>query len=146
MSATRQAVRQLIAELRCDIILPLKYGDFFDQQGEIPARSGDNRRHPRFYFRTKVGINLFNLTCDRPEQFEQATYIKDLSRSGLAFVHNSRLEPGEIVRLLLPNGTIRNVSVLRSKQVSFDCFEVAGEFIKDASIRPNAAVRNGTPS
>ena len=140
MSAPRHAVRQFIAELRCDVTLPLKYGDFFDQSGRIPSRSSDNRRYPRFYFRTMAGINFTDVTCSRAEQFEQATYIKDLSRSGLAFLHNWRLEPGMIVRFLLPNGIIRNVAVLRSKQVNYECFEIAGEFVKETTLQAKPAV------
>src|SRR5690349_9767887 len=121
MSVHIAQIRAFIAALRCDLVVPLSFGDYFECSGPVPSGSQDNRRYPRYYFRTKAGINLQPLRPTRFDEFECATYIKDLSRSGLAFLHEHSLPAGEIVNFLLPNGTIRGVAVLRCKRISESC-------------------------
>jgi hypothetical protein len=130
MSPQNAHIRDFIAGLRCDLIVPLRFGDYFEYSGPVPAGKQDQRRFPRYYFRTKAGVCFLPLKGTRYDQFQRATYIKDLSRSGLAFLHDEPLDAGEIVNFLLPNGTIRGVSVMRCKRVSLRCYEIAGDFVK----------------
>jgi hypothetical protein len=132
MSAHIAQIRNFIAALRCDLIVPLRFGDYFEYSGPVPSSRADNRRFPRYYFRTKAGLSVLPLQPTRFDQFQQATYIKDLSRSGRAFLHREALSAGEVVNFLLPNGSIRAVSVSRCKRISERCFEIAGDFVKQA--------------
>jgi hypothetical protein len=123
-------VRSFIASLPCEVSVPEDWTDYFSRTGPVPSGHGEQRRHPRFYFRTQIGFNDSGAPYERPVQFSRAVIVKDLSRSGLAFLHSAALESGRRVQVLLPDGTIRGLEVLRSVQVNPTCWSVGAEFLQ----------------
>ena len=130
-----------IARLTCNIELPLTWTDFFQESGLVRAELPEKRRHLRWKNRTTAGL-FYQQTyaaLPRPEQWHPI-YLKDLSRSGVAFIHYEQLFPLERLRIcflddmsvrLLPKDKemIRDVEVAHCRFVQPNCFEVGVRFI-----------------
>jgi hypothetical protein len=124
--------RSLIAALPCEVNVPEDWSDYFSRTGPVPSGPGEQRRHPRFYFRTQVGFNDSGTIYDRPVQFSQAVVVKDVSRSGMAFLHRTPIDSGKRVQVLLPDGSIRGLEIQRCEQVNADCWSIGAEFVQKA--------------
>lgn len=128
MSVQRDPV-QVIAALPGKVALPPQWSGFFDKRGAVPIQPDDQRRYPRFYFRTVAGLtyvpSLPNLA--RPTE-SQRVLVKDISRGSAAFLHSEQLFPRELVKLLLIDGVERLLEVTRCRRIQADCFEVGAKF------------------
>lgn len=135
----RLRLADAITKLQCEIELPESWNDFFDFSGMACSSAFDNRRAARWKNRALAGL-LYRTTfpvLSRPEGW-YPIYIKDLSRSGTAFVHSEQLYPLERMRILviddrssrlLRNNCLRTVEVVWCKRVQGKCFEVGSRFV-----------------
>jgi hypothetical protein len=117
---------QLIAELPCEVVLPERWADFFSRSGPVPAQAHDARRFPRFYLRTAAALNYRSTLPGLPRaDAAYRVYLKDISRTSIAFVHSEQLFPRERMELLFADGTRWHVTVVRCQKRQNRCFEVA---------------------
>lgn len=117
---------ELIALLPCEVELPENWSDYFSRSGPAPARGEDVRRFPRFYLRTGAALSYRTTlpSMHRPD-VAYRVYLKDISRSSVAFVHSEQLFPCERMEMLLADGTHWFVTVVRCQKRHNRCYEVA---------------------
>ncbi len=116
----------LIAALPCTIELPDNWTDYFTRSGPMPIEPKDERRHPRFYLRSAAALGYRStLPCLTRPAGSHRIYLKDISRSSIAFVHSEQLFPREIFDVLLADGTQLFVAIVRCVKRHERCYEVA---------------------
>jgi hypothetical protein len=117
---------ELIGALPCTIELPDNWPDYFNRSGPMPTEPSDERRFPRFYLRCAAALN-YRTTLPRLTRAPGAhrVYLKDISRSSVAFVHSEQLFPRESFEMLLVDGTHWFVTVVRCVKRHERCYEVA---------------------
>jgi len=123
-------IAEAVSQLKCEIDLPSAWKDYFDRRGQLPTCMGDKRRFPRSYFRGTAALHCRQSfpALPRPDLWYKV-YTKDVSRSGVSFLHGEQLFPGEQMTLVLPDGRSRHVEVVRCHRVQQRCFEIGATFI-----------------
>lgn len=81
----------------------------------MPGRFNERRAHPRFYLRCKAVLRLDDQT--------HGIYMKDISRSGVGFLHDSQLMPKQRCAILLPNGSWLQLKLVRCRRLAPNCYE-----------------------
>ncbi len=117
---------ELIVLLPCEVELPENMADFFTRTGPVPAHPEDARRFPRFYLRTAAALR-YRTTLPAMQRPEVAyrVYLKDISRSSVAFLHSEQLFPRECMEMLLADHTHWFVTVVRCQKRQERCYEIA---------------------
>ena len=108
-------------ELGCRVNLGEDAVEFFRYSGPLPTQFSDRRRHRRVHFRNRAILEYGG------SRF--AVYTKDLSRSGIAFLHAEQLYPGDQLRLILARGPVVPLVVRRCLRVRERCYECGGEIL-----------------
>lgn len=135
----RLRLADAIARQQCEVELPESWNDFFEISGMAGSSAADKRRAARWKNRVVAGL-LYRTTfpvLPRSDEWHPI-YIKDLSRTGMAFVHSEQLYPLERLRILviddrssrlLQNDCLRTVEISWCKRVKDKCFAVGSRFI-----------------
>ena len=96
----------------------------------------EKRRHKRHLYMVEAHVRYvkrFNLAGNCPNEF--TVYTKDLSRSGLSFLHEHEMYVGEIawVEVKIKANFRRTflVRIARCRRAGLKVFSVAGEFVND---------------
>lgn len=123
-------VRQLISNLPCRVRLPENPEVFFARRGPLVSRYDDQRRFPRFFLRTEAALVVRAClpACPRSGDVYRI-YVKDISRSSVAFLYHEQLFPRERADLLLSDGKLRPLQIVRCRRLQEECYEVVGHFI-----------------
>ena len=58
-------------------------------------------------------------------------YVLDFSRNGLRLLHDQLLFPRERFRVLMPNGTLARIEVVRGIRVQAQCYEIGVRFVAE---------------
>jgi hypothetical protein len=117
---------ELIAALPCEIDLPQNWADYFMRTGPLPRVQDDARRYPRFYLRTAAALSYRSTLPALPRSTKtERVYLKDISRSSVAFLHSKQLFPRERLEMLLADETHWFVSVVRCQRRQERCYEIA---------------------
>jgi len=129
------ALNEVTDRLPCRVALPEEWVDFFDQSGPLPSGPTDVRKRPRYYYRETMAIRyrqtfptLYRNSC------WYTVYTRDLSRSGLSFLHFEQLFPGERFVALLPGDKEAAIEVMRCQRVQDFCFIVGARFVANATM------------
>lgn len=88
------------------------------------------RRFVRAAFHRRVVLELQQTFPSVPR--EERNYViltRDLSRSGIGFLHAEQLYPGERVRLWLPTGPVAT-EVTRCRRHDARCYEIGVRFAR----------------
>ena len=136
----RLQLADAVTKLECEIKLPEALRDFFKSSGLMQSSVSDNRRAARWQNRVRAGL-LYRTTFPVLPRSEgwHPIFIKDVSRSGAAFIHSEQLYPLERIRILmiddrssrlLRNECLRTIEVVRCKRVENNCFEIGSCFVK----------------
>lgn len=90
----------------------------------------DSRRHARSKVQAKATLVLepTYATAGREMQ-SQEVYLRDLSRSGMRFVHGALLFPGEFAQLTLPTGTSYRLEVVWCRRIAPGIFMSGSQFV-----------------
>lgn len=135
----RLQLADAVTKLRCEIKLPESLRDFFKVSGLTQSTVSDKRRSARWKNRVVAGL-LYRTTfpvLPRNEEWHPI-YIKDVSRSGAAFLHGEQLYPLERVRILmiddrssrlLQNECLQTMKVIWCKRIEGNCFEIGAAFV-----------------
>ena len=105
-----------------------------DEQDRGQATGIEKRRHTRHLYMVEAHITCvkrFSQVGDRPAEF--VVYTKDLSRSGLSFLHEHEMYAGEVIEvgIKLRGGQSRTylVRIARCRRAGLKVFNIAGVFI-----------------
>jgi hypothetical protein len=105
-----------------------------DEEKDQPlGRDANKRRHARHLYMIEVRVKYvkrFERMSDSPDDF--VTITKDLSRSGISFVHEHQMCAGEIVKVELVVQGVRKtllVKIIRCRRAGLRIFDIAGEFV-----------------
>lgn len=104
-----------------------------DEQDRPSGPGAEKRRHERHLFMVKADIKYvksFGQHGSRPNEF--TVFTKDLSRSGLSFLHEHEMYVGEIIQVEVTVETTTRallVRVTRCRRAGLKVFDIAGEFI-----------------
>ena len=93
--------------------------EFFNKNG--PKREDDSRTHQRYYLRCK-GI----LRCNGNNH---AIFLKDISRSGMAFISPVQLFPRDHVQIWTENQRTYELEVIRCRRLQKQCYECGSIYI-----------------
>jgi hypothetical protein len=104
--------------------------EFFAKAGPLPMHWDDVRRHPRFYFRSRVQAVVHPLKND-PSAVPVTCMLltRDLSRGGLNLLHTQQLFPGQVVEFALADGVLRTVKIAWCRKVANRCYSAGAQFI-----------------
>lgn len=97
------------------------------------GRGSEKRRHDRHLYMIEATVRYikrFEQVGNAEDEFVVIT--KDLSRSGVSFIHQDQMFAGEIVNVeLTVGGTPKRfiVKVIRCRRAGLKVFDIAGEFI-----------------
>lgn len=136
----RLQLADAVTKLDCEIKLPEALHDFFKCSGLTQSSIADNRRSARWQNRVVAGLLYRTMfpVLPRSEGWHPI-YIKDVSRSGAAFMHSEQLYPLERMRILmiddrssrlLRNECLRTIEVIRCRRVESNCFEIGSCFVE----------------
>ena len=107
-----------------------------DEQERGTSPGMEKRRHTRHLYMVEAHIQYvkrFNQASNAPDEF--TVYTKDLSRSGLSFLHEHEMYVGEVatVEVKLKTNMRKTflVKVARCRRAGLKVFNIAAEFIND---------------
>jgi len=151
-----ELARKLAEKFDCKIKLPESWADYFNETGMLTGGPGDRRQFPRLRFRAPAVLEYAQtipIVPRKPAQY--LVYLKDLSRSGVAFMHHEQLYPREQMRLMMPPGkvvTIRGrkdgiVEIARCTRIQDFCFMVGAHFVEQKrDVQPTGSSKQGFPN
>jgi hypothetical protein len=122
-------LKELLSTCACRLLISDAAHRLLKGQGTCSASLADLRRFPRFAMQGWGALEYqptFPRLTRAPEL--HAVLLVNLSRGGLAILHSEQLFPHEQMRVTLPDGTSRTVSVTRCQWLGPSCFMIGGEF------------------
>ncbi|MDA8744964.1 hypothetical protein N9N28_10065 [Rubripirellula amarantea] len=129
---------EMIQSVGWTIELPVEWKSFFDERGEVPSYSEDDRHNMRLKIRTH-GLMWFEETlpfCPRTTD-PVGVYTRDFSRTGTGFLSSVELYPEETVRVALPTFWVQ-LKVVRVRRITSKCFEIGASLMKQHDPSPQA--------
>ncbi len=130
VAPTNNAFDEAFAQLECRISIPREWLEEFERGGALPTATEEQRRFPRFHFRSRA-ILLYRQTLPALPR-DAGRYVvltKNVSRQGICFLHEEQLFPCERMTLWLPSGSQAEVEVVRCMRVNERCYDVGVRFM-----------------
>ena len=108
------------------VVLPESLQHFFAERGYLATTSQEERTHARLNVRSIAHIHF----PDRPaalhvtplNETRGSILVKDLSKTGVAFLYHQQVFPGESFEVFL-NGRILYVTAVRCRRLGYRCYE-----------------------
>ena len=120
----RRRLNELFLSCPFEATIPDQWRDVLTRQGVISPVPNDQRRFVRYHFCTRA---ILELAQTHPAMARQHSFhhvlTRDLSRTGIAFLHREQLYPGEQVVLWLPRGKQR-FTVIRCQRHNQRSYEI----------------------
>ncbi len=124
-----------IKQLPCSVGLPAAWEDNFELQGLAPSLPGCKRRFSRVRCRGKtslVAMEHRQTFPSLPRAHEwHAVYITDIARGGIGLLHGEPLYPKERLRVVLLDGSLRLIEIVRCERVDKHCFNIGARFVEE---------------
>jgi hypothetical protein len=122
-----------INQLPCSAVLPAAWEDGIELRGTAPSFPGCKRRFPRVRCRgerIRVAVELRQTLpgLPRPRAWV-AVYLTDIGRGGVGLLHGEPLYPKELLQILLANGTVRTIEIIRCSRHDKHCFSIGARFV-----------------
>lgn len=126
-----QKMKLLLDRLRCRIRLPEQFADLEHRRGVLPAEAIDMRRSARVYCPGKLIIETFATLPAVPRNHQYVVgYSVDISESGIRFLHDTELYPGERVTLWTSAQRV-TCTVVRCRRLNEMCYEIGASLIDE---------------
>ncbi|MFA8017111.1 PilZ domain-containing protein [Bremerella cremea] len=126
-----QKMKLLLDRLRCRIQLPVQFADLEHRRGVLPSQSNDMRRAARVYCPGKLLIESFASLPSVPRNHQYVVgYSVDISSTGIRFLHDTELYPGEQVTLWTSAQRL-TCTVIRCRRLNKSCYEVGASFVDE---------------
>ena len=124
----------VIDALPCNVELPEKLKETFEQRGPTPTKPNDQRRYVRVRCRSlghRAGVQrLSTYAALETDEGWEAGYLADFSKDGVQFIHSQQIYPGENLRIFLLTGNILSIEAVRCRRLGKNCFSVGAKIIK----------------
>ncbi len=109
--------------------------DNFDLQGVAPSLPGCKRRFPRRRCRGTTSL----VALEHRQTFPAlprahawfAVYVTNVGRGGLGLLHGEPLYPKERLRVVLADGKLRRIEVVRCERLDERCFSIGARFVDE---------------
>ena len=95
-----------------------------------PPNADERRRFPRLQLRQKAVMDLRQTLppIEREPAFH-CVYVRDISRTGIGFLHADELFPGEKCQLWLPQKQLQ-VNIVLCRRQGPRCYVIGGQFVR----------------
>ena len=139
---TRRRLAETVGLLPWNVNLP-KWARCVEEFGQMSAShpTNEERRHARMHLASLAGLEYRQTSQALPRQPEwHKVYVKDISLSGLAFLHGEQLYPLERMKMILPDERLLKllpnrisciVEVVRCSRLQERCYFVGAEFVDE---------------
>ncbi|MFQ5734903.1 MAG: hypothetical protein ACE5KM_23455 [Planctomycetaceae bacterium] len=127
----RPEFARVLSALQCEIELPLQWKSaYFEEKGVLHTVPDERRRFARHRFRTKgvLEIETSLPAFERPPA-KHAVLIRDISRSGVGFLHTEQLFPMERCRMWLPTNRT-HITIYSCREFNASCFLIGAQFVE----------------
>jgi hypothetical protein len=122
-----EKLKAILDALPCRVVVPVEWNDFFARRGPLTSLGDEYRRFVRQHFPSRALLELTTSIAAIPRaNARHVVLMKDISRQGVSFLHDTQLFPGERVELTLPTGQIA-YSVVRCLRHNHRCYEIGAE-------------------
>jgi len=122
-----------IEKLPCAVVLPAAWAAGFELQGPAPSFRGCKRRFPRFRCRgsdNRIALEQRQSLPGLPREVAWfAVYLTDIGRGGVGLLHGEPLYPKERLRVLLGDGSVRQIEVVRCQRFDRCCYGIGARFV-----------------
>lgn len=124
----RQELIDRLAEMKCRVQVPRALRRLFESRGLIESKPHERRRFTRLASPSKMLLEI-EATIKESDGVSRffSVLATDLSRSGVAFLHEQELFPGDAPVLWFPTGKVA-CRVARCLRHNARCFEIGTEF------------------
>ncbi len=123
-----------INRLPCSVIIPAGLLEKFELQGPAPSLPGCKRRYPRLRCRDRTNFAACQHRQTLPgfprDSGWFAAYFTDIGRGGIGLLHGEPLYPKEQLRLMLSDGKLRLVEVVRCERLEQRCYSIGTRFVE----------------
>jgi PilZ domain len=125
----RQEFLSLSQRLDCGVVLPDEWNDrYFQETGVAPTSHYERRGFVRHLYRMKAVLSIEQtLPSISREADLVAVYCRDISRTGIGFLHAAQLYPGETGRLMLPTHAV-TITVAGCRKFNSQCYLIGARF------------------
>jgi hypothetical protein len=118
----RANLNDLLASLEDRIQLPEEWRDYFSESGVLPAYQNESRRFVRRRIRARVVLELGQtLPAIKRDPALHCVYLRDVSRTGVSFLHADELFPAEDCEIWLPQQKL-HVTIVRCRRKTARCY------------------------
>jgi hypothetical protein len=102
---------------------------FFHADSSVPsAKPDERRRFPRRQLRMRAVMDLRqSLPAIERERAFHCVYLRDISRTGIGFLHADELFPGEECRLILPQKEL-HLNIVLCRRQGPRCYVIGARF------------------
>jgi hypothetical protein len=115
--------------------LPAVWGENFESQGPAPSLPGCKRRFVRLRCRGKNRLVALEHRQTFPSlprtQAWFAAHITDIAKDGVGLLHGEALYPKERLRVVLWDGRLGQIEIVRCERVDQFCYSIGARFIKE---------------
>ncbi len=120
--------------LPCSVELPAAWKADFELQGPAPPLPGCKRRYPRIRCRGKnilIALEYRQTLPSLPRARAWfAAYLLDIGRGGVGLLHSEPLYPNERFRIVLRDGSLRQIEIVRCQRVGEHCYNIGASFLE----------------
>ncbi len=126
-----QRLIEVVGPLTFDLQMPNSPEEYFAVSGAVTCAGEDQRRYVRKHLRVTAAIQYRRSlpALARPAQWHKVL-TRDLSRSGISFLHSEQVYPVEQLLLVLPDCKPRCIEIIRCRCLGPRCYQVGASFIQ----------------
>lgn len=128
-TGSQSDLSRALASLTCRVEVPEWYETLQAKNGtaQSPVRPDDRRRFARFHCLTPAVLECRGSLPALPRESTPFVVLcKDISRNGIAFLHEVQLFPEEEITLWLPLGKL-TYSISRCRRHNERCYEIGAK-------------------
>jgi len=139
-----QKLSSVVGPLNFELKLPTEPQEYFSVTGAVASIPEDQRRYIRTNLRVTAALQYRRSlpALVRPDDWHKVV-MRDISRSGVSFLHSEQVFPTEQLMLVMPDCKPRCIEVMRCRQINEACYEVGANFIQ--KFRSSAAAPSPAP-
>jgi hypothetical protein len=126
-----QRLIKVVGPLKFSVQLPDDPEQYFSAVGAVPSVSEDQRRYLRTQLRVVAALQYRRSlpALKRANQWYKIV-MRDISRSGVSFLHSEQVFPTEQLMLVMPDCKPRCIEVMRCRRLNESCYEIGANFIQ----------------
>jgi hypothetical protein len=105
--------------------------EFHATSQPLKAAWEDGRQYPRFHLRVAIEATVYPPTNDPSQAVLTCQMLtRDISRGGMNILHKSQLFPGQLVDVVLHDGSRRRLEVKWCRRLGAGCYTAGCRFVR----------------